>query len=71
ERLQQQARDLGRFQPRLDLDIEGKLYCGRPSPGIFLRSFPLHSPRYARKTIAESCSSWVALATAIITHSGS
>jgi hypothetical protein len=44
----------------------------RPPPsGIFRRSFPLHSPRYARETIAESCSLRVALATAIIsqTHS--
>jgi hypothetical protein len=44
----------------------------RPSHiGIFLRSFPLHSPRYARETIAESCSMWDALATAIIAHTGS
>jgi hypothetical protein len=42
-----------------------------PQIGIFLRSFPLHSPRYARETIAESCSIWVALATAIITQTGS
>ena len=35
----------------------------RPPPsGIFRRSFPLHSPRYARETIAEICSLGVALA---------
>jgi hypothetical protein len=39
--------------------------------GIFLRSFPLHSPHYAPETIAESCSTWVALATAIIDQTGS
>ena len=38
--------------------------------GSFLRSFRLHSPRYARETIAESCSIWVALATAIISQAG-
>ena len=42
-----------------------------PLAGIFLRSFPLHSPRYARETIAESGSMRVALATAIISQSGS
>ena len=42
-----------------------------PQLGIFLRSFPLHRVRYAPKTIAESCSIWVALATAIITQTGS
>ena len=42
-----------------------------PQIGIFLRSFPLHSPRYARETIAETCSIWVALATAIISQTGS
>jgi hypothetical protein len=39
--------------------------------GIFLRSFPLHSLRYAPETIAESCSIRVALATAIISQTGS
>ena len=39
--------------------------------GIFRRSFPLHSPRYARETIAEICSLGVALATAIISQTGS
>jgi cardiolipin synthase len=44
----------------------------RPPPnGIFLRSFPLHSPRYARETIAEICSLAVVLATAIISQTGS
>jgi len=41
-----------------------------PHIGIFLRSFPLHSPRYAPKMIAESCSMWSALATAIMTRAG-
>jgi hypothetical protein len=39
--------------------------------GIFLRSFRLHSAHYARETIAKICSLWVALATAIITLTGS
>jgi hypothetical protein len=44
----------------------------RPPPsGIFPRSFPLHSPRYARETIAESCSLGDALATAIMGQTGS
>jgi hypothetical protein len=44
----------------------------RPPPsGIFLRSFRLHSPRYARETIAKICSLAVALATAIISQTGS
>jgi hypothetical protein len=42
-----------------------------PLAGIFLRSFPLHSPRYARETIAERCSTRVDLATAIVGHPGS
>jgi hypothetical protein len=42
-----------------------------PHTGIFLRSFPLHSPCYARETIAETCSMRVALATAIIAQPGS
>ena len=46
-------------------------YCGRPPIGSFRRSFPLHSVNYARETIAEICSMWVALATAIITQTGS
>ena len=39
--------------------------------GIFLRSFRLHSPRYARETIAEICSMGVALATMPIYEIGS
>ena len=39
--------------------------------GRFLRSFRLHSPRYARETITKSCSLGVALATAIISQTGS
>jgi len=42
-----------------------------PRSGIFLRSFRLHSSRYARETIAKICSLWAALATAIMTHTGS
>jgi hypothetical protein len=44
----------------------------RPSHiGIFRRSFRSHSTHYAREMIAEICSMWVALATAIITQTGS
>ncbi len=39
--------------------------------GIFLRSFRSHSTHCAREMIAEICSTWVALATAIITRTGS
>jgi hypothetical protein len=42
-----------------------------PLSGIFRRSFPLHSPRYARETITEICSLGIALATAIISQTGS
>jgi len=42
-----------------------------PHSGIFLRSFRLHSAHYARETIAKICSLWVALATAIISQTGS
>jgi hypothetical protein len=44
----------------------------RPLPsGIFPRSFPLHSPRYARETIGEICSLGNALDTAIMSQTGS
>jgi hypothetical protein len=44
----------------------------RPSHiGIFLRSFRLHGTHHAREMIAEICSMWGALATAIITRTGS
>jgi hypothetical protein len=44
----------------------------RPSRiGIFLRSFRSHRTRYAREMIAEICSMGDALATAIITRTGS
>jgi hypothetical protein len=46
-------------------------YCGRPRSASFCDRFPSIEPRYARETIAETCSIWVALATAIITHPGS
>jgi hypothetical protein len=39
--------------------------------GIFLRSFRLHSAHYARETIAKICSLGAALATAIISQTGS
>jgi len=42
-----------------------------PASGTFRRSFPLHSPRYARETIAEICSLAGGLVTAIIIHTGS
>ncbi len=44
----------------------------RPPPiGRFPQSFPLHSPHYARETIAEIGSMEVALATAIISQTAS
>jgi hypothetical protein len=46
-------------------------YCGRPRSASFCDPFPYIDPRYARETIAESCSIWVALATAIISQTGS
>jgi hypothetical protein len=42
-----------------------------PHSGIFCRSFRFHSTHYARETIAKICSPWVALATAIISQTGS
>jgi hypothetical protein len=42
-----------------------------PHIGIFLRSFSSHSHHYVPQTIAEICSMWVALATAIISQTGS
>jgi len=41
-----------------------------PLIGIFRRSFRLHSPRYARETIAEICSMADALATVHIDQLG-
>jgi hypothetical protein len=46
-------------------------YCGRPRSASFCDRFPYICVGYARETIAETCSIWVALATAIIGHSGS
>jgi hypothetical protein len=46
-------------------------YCGRPASASFCDRFPYIGPRYARETIAEICSMWVALVTAIITQTGS
>jgi len=46
-------------------------YCGRPSSASFCDRFPSIEPRYARETIAETCSSWAALATAIISNPAS
>ena len=39
--------------------------------GHFLRSFRLHSPRYARETIAKNGSTGVALATGHLSPTGS
>lgn len=46
-------------------------HASHPPVGILLRSFRLHSPRYARETIAAICSTRVALVTAIISRTGS
>ena len=46
-------------------------YCGRPSSASFCDRFPYIVSCYAREAIAESCSIWVALATAIISQTGS
>jgi hypothetical protein len=46
-------------------------YCGRPPSAACCDHFPYIGLGYARETIAESCSMWVALATAIITQTGS
>ena len=46
-------------------------YCGRPSSASFCDRFPSIEPCYARETIAETCSMRVALATAIISQTGS
>lgn len=46
-------------------------YCGRPTAAYFCDRFPYIEPSYARETIAEICSLWVALATAIINQTGS
>jgi len=42
-----------------------------PLAASFLRSFRLHSPRYARETIAKNLLARVALVTAIMTQTGS
>src|ERR1700730_13397274 len=42
-----------------------------PHIGIFPRSFRLHGAHHAREMIVEICSIWDALATAIITRTGS
>jgi hypothetical protein len=46
-------------------------YCGRPSSASFCDRFPSVGLCYARETIAETCSIWVALATAIMSQTGS
>jgi len=46
-------------------------YCGRLSSASFCDRFPYIGPRYARVTIAESCSMRGALATAIMSQTGS
>jgi hypothetical protein len=45
--------------------------CGRPAAAAFGDRFPYIVPRYARETIAEIRSLGVALATAIISQTGS
>jgi hypothetical protein len=45
--------------------------CGRPAAASFCDRFPYIVPRYARETIAETCSLGVALATAIISQTDS
>jgi len=45
--------------------------CVAPSSASFCDRFPYIGPRYARETIAESCSMRVALATAIISQTRS
>jgi hypothetical protein len=45
--------------------------CGRPAAASFCDRFPYIEHRYARETIAETCSLAVALATAIINQPGS
>ena len=42
-----------------------------PRIGNLPRSFRLHGVRHAREMIVEICSMWEALATAIITRTGS
>ena len=46
-------------------------YYGRPAAAAFCDRFPYIVPRYARETIAETCSLGVALATAIMSQPGS
>jgi hypothetical protein len=46
-------------------------YCGRPTAASFGDRFPYIAAYYARETIAEICSLWGALATAIISQTGS
>jgi hypothetical protein len=46
-------------------------YCGRPRSASFCDRSPYICVGYARETIAETCSTWVALATAIMSQTGS
>src|SRR6185437_13071300 len=46
-------------------------YCGRPPTASFGDRYSYIVPRYARVTIAETCSRGVALVTAIISQTGS
>jgi hypothetical protein len=46
-------------------------YCGRPGSASFCDRFPYIGIGYAQETIAETCSTRVALATAIMTQTGS
>jgi hypothetical protein len=46
-------------------------YCDRPTAASFCDRFPYIGPGYARETIAEICSLWGGLATAIMDQTGS
>jgi hypothetical protein len=46
-------------------------YCGRPSSASFCDPFRDIVSTMPPEAIAETCSSWVALATAIISQTGS
>ena len=59
------------IRSRVSLRATRATHASHPRSGIFLRSFHLHSIDYARETIAKICSLRVALATAIISQTGS
>jgi hypothetical protein len=58
--------------PRGPRSLLESLFAGlSPHIRIFMRSFPLRIHHYAAETIAEICSMWDALATAMIIRTGS